>query len=98
MLKKIAIFLGALALTIPGSMQANASPRQTKSSAVVSCMDYAKGTIINPQYIRRTRSGLDIWVCFETGLYCQAFTSVDRGPYAVLKCGLTQCKLIGWTD
>ncbi len=98
MLKKIAIFLGAIALTIPGSMPANASPRQTEVIAQVNCSDYGRGIVINPEYVRRTRSGLDIWVCFETGLGSRAFASVYPGPYAVLKCGLTRCKLIGWTD
>ena len=98
MLKKIAIFLGAIALMIPGSMQSNASPNQTIVTARMNCGKYSKGLILYPEYYGQTRSGLDIWICFETGSGRQAFTMYDPGPYAVLNCSMMKCTLIDWTD
>ncbi len=97
MLKKIAILVGAITLMIPGATQANAAPNQTRIIAQMNCGNYSKSIVMHPEYYGQTRSGLDIWICAETGPASQMFAMLDSGPYAVLVCNMMQCKLIDWT-
>lgn len=95
MLKKFAVLLSTLTLTLPGT-QVLASPYQ-KTVARMACSSYSQTMIINPEYYGQTRSGLDIWICVETGSSRRTFFMFDSGPYAVLACNRIQCQLIDWT-
>lgn len=97
MLKKIATLASVITLIISGTTPANASPRQTGVVAQMTCGNYSKAMILYPEYYGQTRSGLDIWICVETGSARQVFATFDQGPYAVLACNMMQCELIDWT-
>jgi hypothetical protein len=95
-LKKIATILSAVALSIPVIEPVNASPSQTKVAAQFACSDQGL-MVVNPEYYGRTRSGLDIWICVETGYGRQAFITFNQGPYPVLACNMMQCQVIDIT-
>ena len=97
MFKRIAAIVGAVAFTIPSMQPANASPNQTRMIARMNCGQYSKAMIMNPEYYGQTRSGLDIWICFESGPSRQVFAMFDQGPYAVMACNMMDCKLVDWT-
>ncbi|WP_414622639.1 hypothetical protein [Calothrix sp. CCY 0018] len=96
MLKKIAAVISTFALMVPVIEPANASVNRTKVIAQVSCSNEGF-VIVNPEYYGRTRSGLDIWICIETGYGRQAFTMYNPGPYPVLACNMIECRMIDMT-
>lgn len=97
MLKRIAAIVSAIAFTVPIMEPANASPRQTRVIAQMNCGEYSKTMVLNPEYYGQTRSGLDIWICAESGPSRQVFAMYDPGPYAVIVCSMMECKIIDWT-
>ncbi len=74
-----------------------ASPSRTKVVAQMTCTGVAGLPVIYPEYYSRTRSGLDIWICVETGSGRQAFLMVNPGPYAVIVCNMLECQVVDWT-
>jgi hypothetical protein len=96
MLKRIAAVVSAVALLVPAIEPATASPNQTKVAAQMSCS--SEGLIVvNPEYYGQTRSGLDIWICIETGYGRQTFTMFNQGPYPVIVCNMMECTVIDMT-
>ena len=96
MLKKIAAVISAVALLLPATKSANASVNRTKAIAQITCS--GEGFIIvHPEYYGRTRSGLDIWICIETGYGRQAFIMHNPGPYPVLVCNMIECRMVDMT-
>jgi hypothetical protein len=74
---------------------ASASSR-TRVIAQMSCANFSDVLVLNPEYYGRSRSGLDIWICVETGSGRQMFLTMNSGPYAVIACNMIECKLIDW--
>jgi hypothetical protein len=70
---------------------------RTKIAAQMSCMDISSFPVLNPEYYGRSRSGLDIWICVETGSGRNAFLMMNSGPYAVIACNMVECRIIDWT-
>lgn len=97
MLKRLAAIVSAIAFSVPIMEPANASPSQTRVIAQMSCGEYSKTMVLHPEYYGRTRSGLDIWICAESGPGRQVFAMFDKGPYAVMVCNMMECELADWT-
>jgi hypothetical protein len=97
MLKRIIPILSVFALLVPAIEPANAYPNQTKIAAQMACSGVSSYPVMNPEYYGQTRSGLDIWSCVETGSLARMYSMMNQGPYAVLVCAMTGCKVIDWT-
>ncbi|HCF25959.1 MAG TPA: hypothetical protein DEV81_01765 [Cyanobacteria bacterium UBA11049] len=85
------------ALLFPVIEPANAYPNQTKIVAQMTCSNVSSYPVMNPEYYGQFRSGLDIWIYVETGSLAQMYSMMNQGPYAVLACAMTGCKVIDWT-
>lgn len=84
------------ALLFPAIEPANAYPNRTKIVAQMTCSN-SSYPVMNPEYYGQSRSGLDIWICVETKSLRQMYSMMNQGPYAVIVCAMTGCKVIDWT-
>lgn len=91
------IISGAIALSsaaVPA--QALGEPYHTKPIAQMKCIEQGF-MLMYPEYYGKTRGGLDIWICVETGSSRDSFVMMHPGPYPVLLCNLMQCKVVDET-
>ena len=79
---------------------ANPSYAQSSPNSVIAQMacSNANGVIVlRPEYYGRTRSGLDIWICVESGSGKEVFLMMNKGPYPVVACNRFECRVIDHT-
>lgn len=95
MKRMIGAVVGTIAL-VGSAIPAQAQPHQTKVIAQMGCMQ-AGVMVMYPEYYGETRSGMDIWICVETGSLRNSFVMMNPGPYPVLACSIMQCRVIDMT-
>ncbi len=84
-----------ISLAIATPIQAQ-SYQRTKVVAQMACSSHGP-LVVNPEYYGQTRSGLDIWICIESGYGKQTFTMLNKGPYPVVACNIMECRVIDHT-